>query len=191
MTAARQDAWTSDEDLVLAELVLAYIREGNTQLQAFEEAGRRLKRTAAACGFRWNSNIRKKYKEGIELAKKQRNTNKKEKNVEAKEYVYQNSDNRKISMDYDSIVLSDAIQFFQKLENELASTERYKQENEILKNEVAVYKADKEEALKALEEMTKEFIQLKDEYRSLIVLLDKARKMAGELSDAEKINVPL
>lgn len=191
MTAARQDAWTSDEDLVLAELVLAYIREGNTQLQAFEEAGRRLKRTAAACGFRWNSNIRKKYKEGIELAKKQRNTNKKEKNVEAKEYVYQNSDNRKISMDYDSIVLSDAIQFFQKLENELASTERYKQENELLKNEVAVYKADKEQALKALEEMTKEFIQLKDEYRSLIVLLDKARKMAGELSDAEKINVPL
>ncbi|MBW8348647.1 RsfA family transcriptional regulator [Bacillus sp. IITD106] len=191
MTAARQDAWTSDEDLVLAELVLAYIREGNTQLQAFEEAGRRLKRTAAACGFRWNSNIRKKYKEGIELAKKQRNTNKKEKNIEAKEYVYQNSGNRKISMDYDSIVLSDAIQFFQKLENELASIERYKQENEQLKNEISVYKAEKEEAVKALEEMTKEFIQLKDEYRSLIVLLDKARKMAGELSDAEKINVPL
>jgi len=189
MTAARQDAWTSDEDLVLAELVLAYIREGSTQLQAFEEAGRKLKRTAAACGFRWNSNIRKKYKEGIELAKKQRNSNKKEKNIEAQEYVHQESENNKISMN-DSVILSDAILFFQKLENELAAIEKYKRENDQLKNEIMLHKANKDEAFKALEEMTKEFNQLKDEYRSLITLLDKARRMAGELTDAEKIKVP-
>src|SRR6476620_5798974 len=72
MTTTRQDAWTQDEDLLLAEVVLRSIREGGTQLQAFEEVGKRLSRTAAACGFRWNSSIRKQYKSGIEVAKKQR-----------------------------------------------------------------------------------------------------------------------
>jgi len=80
--------------------------------------------------------------------------------------------------------------FFQKLENELAAIEKYKRENDQLKNEIMLHKANKDEAFKALEEMTKEFNQLKDEYRSLITLLDKARRMAGELTDAEKIKVP-
>lgn len=68
----RQDAWTHEEDILLAETVLRYIREGGTQLAAFEEAGDRLNRTAAACGFRWNAVVRKRYAEAIELAKKQR-----------------------------------------------------------------------------------------------------------------------
>lgn len=72
MTITRQDAWTQDEDLLLAEVVLRHIREGGTQLSAFEEVGRALTRTAAACGFRWNSYVRKQYQSGIELAKKQR-----------------------------------------------------------------------------------------------------------------------
>ncbi|MGE6378243.1 RsfA family transcriptional regulator [Peribacillus muralis] len=72
MTIARQDAWTNDEDLLLAEVVLRHIREGSTQLKAFEEVGKQLSRTSAACGFRWNSFVRKQYKSGIELAKKQR-----------------------------------------------------------------------------------------------------------------------
>jgi prespore-specific regulator len=72
MSITRQDAWTQDEDLLLAEVVLRHIREGGTQLQAFEEVGKQLSRTPAACGFRWNSYVRKQYKSGIELAKKQR-----------------------------------------------------------------------------------------------------------------------
>ena len=77
MSLTRQDAWTQDEDLLLAEVVLRHIREGGTQLQAFEEVGKKLSRTAAACGFRWNSSIRKQYKSGIEVAKKQRKAIKK------------------------------------------------------------------------------------------------------------------
>ena len=72
MSVIRQDAWSSDEDLILAEVVLRHIREGSTQLAAFEEVGERLSRTSAACGFRWNSTIRKKYDAAIALAKKQR-----------------------------------------------------------------------------------------------------------------------
>src|SRR3954465_8344987 len=78
MSPTRQDAWSQDEDLLLAEVVLRYIREGGTQLQAFEEVGKQLTRTSAACGFRWNSFVRKQYKSGIELAKKQRKELKKQ-----------------------------------------------------------------------------------------------------------------
>jgi len=69
MTSKRQDAWLEEEDKLLAEIVLRIIKEGGTQLQAFEEVGRKLTRTAAACGFRWNSHVRKQYKAEIEVAK--------------------------------------------------------------------------------------------------------------------------
>lgn len=72
MPAARQDAWTPDDDLILAEVTLRHIREGSTQLAAFEEVGKRIGRTSAACGFRWNSCVRKRYEEAIALAKQQR-----------------------------------------------------------------------------------------------------------------------
>ncbi len=72
MVASRQDAWTEDDDLVLAEVTLRHIREGGTQLAAFEEVGQRLGRTAAACGFRWNSTVRKRYDAAISIAKGQR-----------------------------------------------------------------------------------------------------------------------
>ncbi|PKR82491.1 RsfA family transcriptional regulator [Heyndrickxia camelliae] len=72
MTKVRQDAWSSKEDEVLAQVVLKHIREGSTQLRAFEEVGSIYSRSAAACGFRWNSFVRKQYKKEIEQAKKQR-----------------------------------------------------------------------------------------------------------------------
>lgn len=72
MVATRQDAWSEDDDLLLAEVTLRHIREGGTQLSAFEEVGYRLARTAAACGFRWNSLVRKKYESAIQIAKAQR-----------------------------------------------------------------------------------------------------------------------
>ena len=72
MVGGRKDGWTVEEDTLLAEIILRYIREGNTQLKAFEEVGRRLARTAAACGFRWNSFVRKQHKNEILSAKKER-----------------------------------------------------------------------------------------------------------------------
>jgi prespore-specific regulator len=72
MTATRQDAWSEDDDLLLAEVILRHIREGSTQLAAFEEVGYKLGRTPAACGFRWNSTVRKKYESSIQIAKAQR-----------------------------------------------------------------------------------------------------------------------
>ncbi|CAM3097362.1 RsfA family transcriptional regulator [Sporolactobacillus spathodeae] len=72
MTKVRQDAWSHEDDLLLAETVLRHIREGSTQLDAFEEVGDKLNRTGAACGFRWNAIVRRKYEQAIAIAKKQR-----------------------------------------------------------------------------------------------------------------------
>jgi RsfA family transcription factor len=72
MNATRQDAWTEDEDVILAETVLRYIREGKTQLEAFKDVAKQLSRTSAACGFRWNATIRKEYQDKIQLAKEER-----------------------------------------------------------------------------------------------------------------------
>ncbi|MFD1849156.1 RsfA family transcriptional regulator [Oceanobacillus bengalensis] len=72
MNETRQDAWTKDEDIILAETVLRYIREGKTQLEAFKEVASELSRTPAACGFRWNATIRKQYHDAIQLAKEER-----------------------------------------------------------------------------------------------------------------------
>lgn len=68
----RQDAWTEEDDLLLAETVLRHVREGSTQLNAFEEVGDKLNRTSAACGFRWNAVVRHTYDKALALAKKQR-----------------------------------------------------------------------------------------------------------------------
>ncbi|MCS0824700.1 RsfA family transcriptional regulator [Cytobacillus firmus] len=72
MTKTRQDAWTGEEDELLANVVLSNIRNGGTQLKAFEEVGKQLSRTASACGFRWNACVRRQYKEEILQAKTQR-----------------------------------------------------------------------------------------------------------------------
>ena len=68
----RQDAWTEEDDLLLAETVLRHVREASTQLNAFEEVGDKLNRTSAACGFRWNAVVRHTYEKALQLAKKQR-----------------------------------------------------------------------------------------------------------------------
>lgn len=72
MNIPRQDAWTKDEDILLAETVLHYIREGKTQLEAFKKVAETLSRTPAACGFRWNATIRKQHAQAIQLAKEER-----------------------------------------------------------------------------------------------------------------------
>ncbi|SEB17205.1 transcription factor, RsfA family [Thalassobacillus cyri] len=72
MDVNRQDAWKEDEDLLLAETVLRCIRQGRTQLEAFREVADKLSRTPAACGFRWNANVRKHYQQAIETAKNER-----------------------------------------------------------------------------------------------------------------------
>ncbi|RHW40052.1 RsfA family transcriptional regulator [Lysinibacillus yapensis] len=72
MVKVRQDAWLKENDELLAEAVIRHVKEGSTQLNAFEEAGDALNRTAAACGFRWNAVVRRLYEKDLAEAKKER-----------------------------------------------------------------------------------------------------------------------
>ncbi|MWV44905.1 hypothetical protein GRF59_14885 [Paenibacillus sp. HJL G12] len=65
----RQDGWTIEDDICLTTTVLNCISNGNTQLQAFEMVAEKTNRTAAACGFRWNSNLRNQFENEIKEAK--------------------------------------------------------------------------------------------------------------------------
>ncbi|GAK07413.1 RsfA family transcriptional regulator [Geomicrobium sp. JCM 19038] len=161
MTAIRQDAWSQEEDQLLSDLVLAHIREGKTQLQAFEEVGSRLKRTAAACGFRWNATIRKQYTKEIEAAKENRHYEQAHAEVASVADVTTKTSSTLSSM-------KDVIDYLQTLDESELYTKRIESElqKKQLENEALVLKLTKvERELKAVQH----------DYQSFISLLEKAK----------------
>ncbi|EDL64744.1 RsfA family transcriptional regulator [Bacillus sp. SG-1] len=185
MTSNRQDAWSQDEDLLLAEVVLRHIREGGTQLQAFEEVGRKLSRTAAACGFRWNSFVRKQYKSGIELAKRQRKESKKQpvpsparevKQPDVKHEVA--SADKKVEPQSSKVTLNGVIEFLEGLKDNLNQDKEL--ESAYKKLEEYVGKIEQQlEKLKEENSVYKEKLELLEEdHQSLLSIFEKARKMA-------------
>ncbi|WP_199425995.1 RsfA family transcriptional regulator [Thermaerobacillus caldiproteolyticus] len=189
MTSVRQDAWTQDEDLLLAETVLHYIREGGTQLQAFEEVGRRLSRTAAACGFRWNSYVRKQYKEAIEIAKKQRKEKK-------KETVARGGTEGLISAADASqkrLTWSDVIAFLQTYEQAAVDYQRIVDENRALKKDMEQLQQMVTKLQAEKEVLQKKLATIQEDYNSLIGIMERARKMVvlEEDEHAKKVKFQL
>ncbi|MBM7692376.1 Mg2+ and Co2+ transporter CorA [Peribacillus deserti] len=185
MSIARQDAWSQDEDLLLAEVVLRHIREGSTQLKAFEEVGKKLSRTSAACGFRWNSFVRKQYKSGIELAKKQRKQSKK-KHFEAPVHEQANDTPVKSVQDKSAsanereseplINLNDVIQFLVDYDQSFQGKSK-EQENEELKQELEQLKKEHEHVLQFNRQLQEKLTTVEDDYRALIQIMERARKL--------------
>ncbi|UOY93741.1 RsfA family transcriptional regulator [Ectobacillus sp. JY-23] len=157
MATTRQDAWTEDEDLLLAEVVLRHIRENGTQLSAFKEVGRSLSRTPAACGFRWNSTVRKQYKEQIDEAKSQR------KGTAAEEVIV--TERR-------SLTLADVIAFLQNYqpEQELSSG---------LFQRIQQLEAKAERLEKEKQELSKQLSVYEQEYKTLFAYLDQRRSVVS------------
>ncbi|GLH63357.1 RsfA family transcriptional regulator [Parageobacillus sp. G301] len=185
MTSVRQDAWTQDEDLLLAEVVLRYIREGGTQLQAFEEVGQLLSRTAAACGFRWNSYVRKQYKEEIELAKKQRKERKKE--AAASE---ERERKRKEEITDKNLTWSDVITFLQTHGQKAYDSQRIADENRALKKDMEQLQQMITKLQAEKEALQKQLFAVQEEYKTLLAIMERARKMA-ELEEEQERKAPL
>ncbi|WML49355.1 RsfA family transcriptional regulator [Neobacillus sp. PS3-34] len=182
MSPTRQDAWTQDEDLLLAEVVLRHIRDGGTQLQAFEEVGRKLSRTSAACGFRWNSYVRKQYKTGIELAKKQRKDAKRttpsENPVAASVTVdVQVQAQPEMNTENGDINFQDVLHFLSRL-NERAEAS-FNMEDDKERNTEKIKDLEKKAFYLAAEneKLAKNLKAIEEDYRSLIEIMDRARKM--------------
>lgn len=184
MSTTRQDAWTQDEDLLLAEVVLRHIREGGTQLQAFEEVGKRLSRTAAACGFRWNSSIRKQYKSGIELAKKQRK--------EVKKNIVETVDNaEELGSSFDPIVkteegstsvvqeltFEDLLVYLNKLYGQAQSSTDYQESLSLYQEKVKQLEQQIQDIIIENKRLEKEMYAMEHDYKALIEIMERARKM--------------
>lgn len=181
MPTNRQDAWSNDEDLLLAEIVLRYIREGGTQLQAFEEVGKQLSRTAAACGFRWNSYVRKQYKSGIELAKKQRkelrkqahsieDVDKNEAEVPSLEQVLENVQIATIPFDDFVQTLRVLYDQFEVSRGQSDRIKEYEDKIRELEKQASHLTAENERLLG-------ELAGIEHDYKALLEIMEKARKM--------------
>lgn len=178
MVANRQDAWTTEDDFSLAEVTLRHIREGGTQLSAFEEVAEKMGRTAAACGFRWNSYVRKKYVQAIAIAKAQRQKNKlnrpfytKKETVEEQGIATENHLEEQISFEAIIRYLKNQknrehewTKKIRSLEQDLTESEnelrRLREENQRMKEDFSSAKT------------------VNEDYRALVQIMDRARKIA-------------
>lgn len=151
MVSSRQDSWTNDNDLLLASTVLQNIRNGGTQLAAFKEVAKLLNRTPAACGFRWNSYVRKQYQEEIQQAKQNRKVGN---NISLSE---QKKETNSLSMTLDDIILF--------LKN-------YKKTNEftMLQNQIENLEAENQSILQRV-------TMYEEEYRMLLNHIDRSRSV--------------
>lgn len=176
MVKVRQDAWSHEDDLLLAETVLRHIREGSTQLVAFEEVGDKLNRTAAACGFRWNAEVRKNYEKAVDLAKRQRKERKKAMKQQATNGVTNISEAKEITKtNQQPTTIDEIIHLLEQLKestsiNDEAEFEQMKEYNQQLTNENEEWKAK-------YEQLQKDYDTLKEDYQTFVNIMDRARKM--------------
>lgn len=167
MTSIRQDAWKEEEDRLLAEAVLRLIKEGRTQLQAFEEVGREVSRTSAACGFRWNSFLRKKYKDDIILAKNYRKQLKKG-SLTTKEVllIEEKEEVTPASVKKDEDEFEQIIQYLKLINKKALGF------NKIEEFEKTIY-----DLLTENKRLQMELSELNNSHKDLLTIMEKARKM--------------
>jgi prespore-specific regulator len=191
----RQDAWTEENDLLLAETVLRHIREGSTQLNAFEEVGDKLNRTSAACGFRWNAVVRDQFDKEIQIAKKQRKQRQRALNQKTRP-LYTPPEPTLDFDEVDEIIVQERVKattmpkkqtinltmdrvvdFLQNFDNNDSGSSKLKSENELLKKDIDNLSEENEKLLEKIKETEKEYESVQQDYQALVQIMDRARKM--------------
>ncbi|MDF2714357.1 MAG: RsfA family transcriptional regulator [Paenibacillus sp.] len=203
MTAIRQDAWSDEDDLILAEVTLRHIREGGTQLAAFEEVGEKIGRTAAACGFRWNSCVRKKYEAAISIAKAQRQKRSQYRKhstvgtsvssvatLEGGESA--GSAGKHDSLSEETISIDAVIRFlrqwkgtYQEMNRHIKALEKELKDKD---EELDELRRVKDQLDKQMNHVQTDYRVVNDDYKALIQIMDRARKLAflAEEEDEQK-----
>ncbi|EPZ43986.1 RsfA family transcriptional regulator [Alicyclobacillus acidoterrestris] len=174
--AMRQDAWTTEDDEILAEIVLKHIKQGSTQLAGFNEASRRLGRTAAACGFRWNACVRKQQRNIIEMAKEERKRSKSER-VQAQ---MEGGD-----LDHPTATLMSWAQVLRFLRQEKNTAQEWASRWRNAERQANEWKNRFRELQEEHRKMREEFQQLRSDYetvakdyKALVEIMERARKAA-------------
>lgn len=193
MAKVRQDAWSHEDDLLLAETVLRHIREGSTQLNAFEEVGDKLNRTSAACGFRWNAEVRNKYINAIDLAKRQRKELKRKQarqNVKSLDKPTTPVTNTGNQVEYSSELTFDMVlTFLKNLKQDYYASNQSKANMEITLKENQQLKEENARLEKQLKQTEKQLETMQEDYQTFIQIMDRARRMTV-LNDERSFTSP-
>lgn len=190
MVKIRQDAWIKDNDELLADAVLRHVKEGSTQLNAFEEAGDALNRTAAACGFRWNAVVRKIYENELSLAKKERKERMRVLGAANKRrgnpiYLLPSAGEEDMkSVPLSALSLDIVIAYLVRLQHSHVA------EQEVTKwKQVAnLMTTQKKEIEQELARLTQENKAIKDDYEQFVSIMNRARRMVTLDTDSDRIS---
>ncbi|PGS48579.1 RsfA family transcriptional regulator [Bacillus sp. AFS041924] len=183
MVANRQDAWTKDEDNYLAEVVLKMINEGSTQLMAFKVVAKNLSRTAAACGYRWNSFVRKFYKEEIEQAKASSKkqavpSNEVELKHEPDPVTEDTHEEPAAEKNHSEITFESVYKFLEYLRLKVDAGGRMK-DIQSLEKKLLRYKQENEQLKVEKQQLVEKLNELQNEYENLFDFLDQRRKIVS------------
>ncbi|MGM8212962.1 RsfA family transcriptional regulator [Virgibacillus sp. W0430] len=199
MAKVRQDAWSHEDDLLLAETVLRHVREGSTQLNAFEEVGDKLNRTSAACGFRWNAEVRRKYENAIDLAKRQRKEKKRAAAAQTRltKHTQHTVNPAPITIDNgstaeehnSSITLDTVIHYLSNLKKDYYAANQSKLSLQQLENENQMLRAHVEKLEKQLSLTEEKLETVQEDYQMFIQIMERARKMTV-LEDQGSLKAP-
>ena len=200
----RQDAWTEENDLLLAETVLRHVREGSTQLNAFEEVGDQLNRTSAACGFRWNAVVRHDYEKALQLAKKQRKQRQRalgQTQPIKKKLLYTppttTVDDFDLPIEINkfeepvvtktatyspvatakNITIEHVISYLSSLKGQTGNVEALQRENERLKRENQEILAKNKQLEKQVAQLEQNSNNIQEDYETLMKIMNRARKL--------------
>ncbi|MFC4321848.1 RsfA family transcriptional regulator [Litchfieldia salsa] len=204
MMKERQDAWTEENDLLLAETVLRHVREGSTQLNAFDEVGDVLNRTSAACGFRWNAVVRHDYEKALQLAKKQRKQRQRalgQHQPVKKKLLYTppvpSIDTFEDPVEFSAIeqpvvrqivaettspssnmaTIDHVISYLESMKGKAGSVSGLQRENERLKKENQEMIAANKELEMKVEQLEKQSKNIQEDYETLVKIMNRARKL--------------
>lgn len=190
MVKIRQDAWLKENDELLAEAVLRHVKEGSTQLNAFEEAGDALNRTAAACGFRWNAVVRRLYEKELAEAKKERKERMRVLGMGGRrraQGVYllptaQNGEEAK-SIPLSALNLDIVIAYLLRLQNQSGNDNEATKWRHIANTATEKIK-ELENQLKRLEQENKE---IREDYEQFVQIMNRARRLVTLDEDEQRV----
>lgn len=186
MKTMRQDAWTEEDDQVLAEIILRHIKEGSTQLAAFEECAEKLGRTEAACGFRWNAYVRKQHQAGIENAKTQRKLLK----SKQKKGFDNAGDPLSPLPSYTDMTWNEVIRFLREQRQEYSllinKARQFERELNFKQKELQELQMIKNRLEHELHRLTAEHETMKEDYKTLVSIMERARKLTVLTADFDE-----
>ncbi|GKV69103.1 transcriptional regulator [Sporosarcina sp. NCCP-2716] len=190
MVKIRQDAWLEENDKLLADTVLRHVREGSTQLSAFEEVGDVLNRTAAACGFRWNAVVRQDYEKELAQAKKERKqalrvlgTDFKRRNVPLYQAPPSEEDPRGASVPLSALSMDTVIAYLIRLHHSGGANQdalRWQQAAKAAQEQTA-------ELEKTIEQLKKENRTIREDYEQFVEIMNRARRLVTLNEDSEHV----